>query len=94
MNVLGGPPDCSIDTVSELAHRCATGTSSEGLAQGPYVASRVGFEPRGVTSFPWALVQGSRTGPCLTFKAHSHALLHYIQERFSWSSWTPPRPNA
>jgi len=32
-------------TVSELTRRSATGTVSERLAQGPYVAARVGFEP-------------------------------------------------
>jgi len=29
---------------------------------------------RDVTSFPWALVQGSRKGPCLTFKEYNRLL--------------------
>ena len=33
-------PDYSIDTALELTRR-----NAEGLAQGPYVAARVGFEP-------------------------------------------------
>src|SRR6218665_1561109 len=44
--LLRGIPDYSIDTVSELTRRSAAGkTTSEGLAQVPYVAARVGFEP-------------------------------------------------
>src|SRR6218665_1626495 len=44
--LLRGIPDYSNDTVSELTRRSAAGkTTSEGLAQVPYVAARVGFEP-------------------------------------------------
>ena len=45
--LLRGAPDYSNDTVSELTRRSATGNNiaSEGLAQGPYAAARVGFEP-------------------------------------------------
>src|SRR6218665_1206206 len=42
---LRGTPDYSIDTVSELTRQSATGTVSEGLAQGPYMTAIVGFEP-------------------------------------------------
>ena len=38
-------PDCSIDTMSHAVHAAAIqATVSERLAQGPYVATRVGFE--------------------------------------------------
>ena len=35
----------STDTVSEFYAEAPQATASEGLAQGPYVAARVGFEP-------------------------------------------------
>ena len=38
-------PTTAIDTASEFTHRSAQATVSEGLAQGPYVAARAGFEP-------------------------------------------------
>ena len=38
-------PTTAIDTVSEFTRRSTT--VSEGLAQGPYVAARAGFEPSG-----------------------------------------------
>jgi len=41
---------------------------------------------RGVTSFPWALVQGSRMGPCFTFIYLSHVFLQYSQKLLSWTS--------
>jgi len=41
--LLRGAPDYIIDTVSELTHEQAT--VSEGLAQSPYVAPRMGLEP-------------------------------------------------
>ena len=34
-----------MDTVSEFHAEAPQATSSEGLAQGPYVATRAGFEP-------------------------------------------------
>jgi len=45
--LLRGAPDYSIDTLSELARLRLTpqATSSEGLAQGSYMAARVGPEP-------------------------------------------------
>ena len=45
--LLRGVPNYSIYTVLELTRRSATGNynTSEGLAEGPYVATRVGFEP-------------------------------------------------
>src|SRR6218665_2573770 len=43
--LLRGAPDYSTDAVSELTRRSTTGNMSEGLAQGPHVAARVGFEP-------------------------------------------------
>jgi len=33
------------------------------------------FIIRGVASFPWAIVQGSRMGLCMTFETYSHAFL-------------------
>jgi len=43
--LLRGDSDYSIDTVSELTRRSARGNyMSDGLAQGPYVVARVGFE--------------------------------------------------
>ena len=38
-------PDYNINTVSELTLRSATGTTSQGITQGPYVVTRMGFEP-------------------------------------------------
>ena len=38
-------PDYSTDTVSKFHNEAPQAISSEGLAQGPYVAARVGFEP-------------------------------------------------
>ena len=35
----------AIDTVSEFTRRALQATGSEGLAQGPYVATKAGFEP-------------------------------------------------
>jgi len=35
---------------------------------GVCVCARACVCVRGVGSFPWALVQGSQMGPCLTFK--------------------------
>src|SRR6218665_1672084 len=35
----------SMDTVSEFHAKAQQATASEGLAQGPYVAARAGFEP-------------------------------------------------
>ena len=43
--LLRGAPDYSIDNLSELARISVQTTESEGLAQGPYLAARVGFEP-------------------------------------------------
>ena len=44
--LLTGAYDCNIDAVLELTRRSAIqATMSEGLAQGDYVAARVGFEP-------------------------------------------------
>ena len=43
--LLRGAPDYSIDTVMELTHQALQATVSEGLAQGPYMAARAGFEP-------------------------------------------------
>src|SRR6218665_651415 len=42
--LLRGAPDYSIVTVSELKHRSATETVSEGLSQSPYVVAGVGFK--------------------------------------------------
>src|SRR6218665_3619991 len=42
--LLRGVPD-SLDTVSEFHAEAPQATTSEGLAQGPYVAVRAGFEP-------------------------------------------------
>ena len=36
---------CSMDTVSEFHAKAPQVTASEGLSQGPYVATRAGFEP-------------------------------------------------
>src|SRR6218665_2282091 len=38
-------PTTVVDTVSEFTRRSASGAVSEGLAQGPYLAARAGFEP-------------------------------------------------
>ena len=38
-------PDHSTNTVSEFHAEAPQATVSKGLAQGPYLASRVGFEP-------------------------------------------------
>src|SRR6218665_2107740 len=35
---------------------------------------------RGVTSFPWALVQGSLMGPVFAFKAFNHVFLQYSKK--------------
>ena len=43
--LLRGTPGSSFRNVSDLTRRSATITGSEGLAQGPIVADRVGFEP-------------------------------------------------
>src|SRR6218665_2518128 len=43
--VLSGAPDYSTDTGSEIHAEAPQVTASEGLAQGPYVAARAGFEP-------------------------------------------------
>src|SRR6218665_1303514 len=45
--LLRDAPDYSIDTVSKLTPQAKEllATTSEGLAQGPYIAARVGFEP-------------------------------------------------
>src|SRR6218665_648770 len=43
--LLRGVPDCSIDTVSEPHAEALQATASEGLAQGPYVAASIAFEP-------------------------------------------------
>src|SRR6218665_204151 len=43
--LLRGAPDHSTDTVSEFHAEAPQATVSEGLAQGPYVAARAGFEP-------------------------------------------------
>jgi len=40
-----GTPHYSTDTVLESTHQALQETVSEGLAQGPYVAARVRFEP-------------------------------------------------
>jgi len=40
-SLLRGVPGCCI----RVSHWSATGNKSEGLAQGPYVVARVGFEP-------------------------------------------------
>ena len=42
---LRGAPDYSTDTVSGFHAEAPQATASEGLAQGPSVADRVGFEP-------------------------------------------------
>ena len=43
--LLGGAPNYSVDAVSELTRRSATGNCySEGLVQGLYLVARVGFE--------------------------------------------------
>ena len=42
--LLRGAPD-STDTVSEFHAKAPQATASEGLAQGPYMAAIVGFEP-------------------------------------------------
>src|SRR6218665_1271145 len=41
--LLGGAPDYSFDTVSELIHGSAKGNASEGVTQGPYCAAKVRF---------------------------------------------------
>jgi len=41
----GTPPNYSIDTVSKLHAEALQATVCDGLAQGPYVVARVGFEP-------------------------------------------------
>src|SRR6218665_2334528 len=43
--LLRGAPHYSIDTVSEFHAEALQAIASERLAQGPYVAARVGFEP-------------------------------------------------
>src|SRR6218665_386048 len=43
--LLRGTPDYSIDTMLEFTTEALQATMSEGLAQGPYMAARVGFEP-------------------------------------------------
>jgi len=43
--LLRGTPDYSIDTVVELTRWSATGNYEWRLAQGPFMAARVGFEP-------------------------------------------------
>ena len=56
---------------------------------------RARLRSRGVTSFPWALVQGFRMGPCFTFKALSHVFLQYsLNYCHDAHVWTSPRLNA
>jgi len=43
--LFGGAPDYSIDTVLEFHAEAPRAIASEGLAQGPYAAAGVGFEP-------------------------------------------------
>ena len=43
--LLRGATDYSLDAVSELTAEALQAIVSEGLAQGPYVAARVDFEP-------------------------------------------------
>ena len=74
--LLGGAPDYSIDTVSELTRRSA----SEGLAQGPYVEAGVGFEPATL----WTQRTEIPTEPprltcaCIHVPVRVHIILVYI----------------
>ena len=43
--LLLGAPDYSTDTVSEFHAEAPQATAGKGLAQGPYMAARVGVEP-------------------------------------------------
>ena len=43
--LLRGAPDHNTNTVSDFAPEAPQATASEGLAKGPYVAVRAGFEP-------------------------------------------------
>ena|SRR6218665_251308 len=43
--ILRGAPDYNIDNVSELTRQALQVTARKRLAQGPYLTTRVGFEP-------------------------------------------------
>ena len=45
MSLFEALPTTAIDTVSEFNAKALKASVSEGLAQGPYVAPRAGFEP-------------------------------------------------
>ena len=52
----------SIDTVSEFHTEAPQATASEGLAQGPYVATGAGFEP---TTLLTIGIESTNEPPCL-----------------------------
>jgi len=52
-----------MDTVSEFRAEAPQASASEGLAQGPYVGARAGFEP---TTFRTKGVESTNEPPCPT----------------------------
>jgi len=52
----------------------------------PFFTRKPPISDRGVTSFPWALVQGSRMGPYFYFQGSCSVFLQYSKKVMSWPS--------
>jgi len=61
----------SVDTVSEFHSKAPQATASEGIAQGPYVAARTGFEPSDERRriYQWATTPHQTASSCFVLQA-------------------------
>src|SRR6218665_651491 len=71
---LRNAPRHSTDTVSEFHAKATQATASEGIAQGPNMAARAGFEPATLRTKG---VESTNVQPCLT----NHIIYQYMYAR-------------